>query len=391
MVIRMEALFRPTLTLVFFLGTASNAAFGERPYFQGLGDLPEGTFASWAHDISRNGRVVVGATPSTGSFSRQAFSWTRESGMVALGDLDGGNPISVAFGISGDGRTIVGGAENGKWEYVEGFRLDVDTGMQGLGDLPGGVDYSSGTAVSADATVIVGESSSEQFPEYSEAFRWTAEGGMVRLGDWPKGRLAYAAAVSADGNVVVGSATSSSGWEAYRWTPADGAQALGKLKNGKGSNAFAISPDGKVIVGEAHTFENGNHAWVPFRWTEETGMVGLLSAKNNRDGNTQAYDVSDDGSVIVGGDRNKNTAIYWTEIAGVRKLKDVLNGYGLDEDLKGWQLHSATGISGDGLTIIGNGLNPHGDPEAWIAHIPEPATAILLFATLLVIGPARRR
>ena len=30
----------------------------------------------------------------------------------------------------------------------------------------------------------------------------------------------------------------------------------------------------------------------------------------------------------------------------------------------------ATGVSADGLTIVGNGVNPGGNGEAWIAEIP---------------------
>jgi hypothetical protein len=41
--------------------------------------------------------------------------------------------------------------------------------------------------------------------------------------------------------------------------------------------------------------------------------------------------------------------------------------YGLD--LSGWTLYSATGISDDGKVIVGNGFNPMGLAEAWIADL----------------------
>ncbi|MCI0638820.1 MAG: hypothetical protein L0Y70_07080 [Gemmataceae bacterium] len=39
-----------------------------------------------------------------------------------------------------------------------------------------------------------------------------------------------------------------------------------------------------------------------------------------------------------------------------------------------WTLTSAEGISADGRTIVGTGVNPAGNQEAWLATIPEPST-----------------
>ena len=61
----------------------------------------------------------------------------------------------------------------------------------------------------------------------------------------------------------------------------------------------------------------------------------------------------------------------------MESLEDILvNDCGLD--LTGWQLYLATGVSDDGLTIVGYGHNPSGHGEAWIATIPEPATLSIL-------------
>jgi hypothetical protein len=47
----------------------------------------------------------------------------------------------------------------------------------------------------------------------------------------------------------------------------------------------------------------------------------------------------------------------------------LVDEFGLD--LTGWTLTSAAGISDDGLTIMGNGVNPDGKSEAWIAVLPS--------------------
>lgn len=55
----------------------------------------------------------------------------------------------------------------------------------------------------------------------------------------------------------------------------------------------------------------------------------------------------------------------------MRSLQSVLEDeQGLD--LSAWTLWTATGISGDGLAITGSGLNPSGDPEAWLVRLPGP-------------------
>ncbi len=59
-------------------------------------------------------------------------------------------------------------------------------------------------------------------------------------------------------------------------------------------------------------------------------------------------------------------ALLWDAQHGIRNLHAVLVGdYGLN--LTGWQLGAARGISADGNTIVGFGVNPAGQWEAWIA------------------------
>ena len=76
---------------------------------------------------------------------------------------------------------------------------------------------------------------------------------------------------------------------------------------------------------------------------------------------------------------------YATETLGVKALANVLeNEFGLD--LSGWKLSDVTGISDDGLTLVGCGRNPSQHAEGWIATIPEPATLLIfgLGAVILV-------
>jgi YD repeat-containing protein/probable HAF family extracellular repeat protein len=191
--------------------------------------------------------------------------------------------------------------------------------------------------------------------------------GMVGLGDLPGGDYYSAATdVSADGSVVVGLATSAAGVEPFRWTSDGGMVGLGYLPGGSsGGIAYGVSADGSVVVGHCDSASSGMEA---FRWTSDGGMVGL----GNLPGGSvmrEANDVSPDGSVIVGDGNfgSGNEAFIWDATNGVRYFKGVLTDLGLD--LTGWTLVEARGISADGLTVAGIGINPLDESEAWIANL----------------------
>jgi len=114
-----------------------------------------------------------------------------------------------------------------------------------------------------------------------------------------------------------------------------------------------------------------------FRWTSGGGMVGLGDLPGG-DFWSEALDVSADGSTVVGWgvSASGQEAFIWDQANGMRNLRDVLvSDLGLN--LTGWTLDAAYGISDDGQTIVGWGYNPSGNPEAWIATLPEPVTLSL--------------
>jgi probable HAF family extracellular repeat protein len=323
--------------------------------FMGLGDLAPGGYY-FAGPVSADGSTVLGRIiyPPVA----EAFLWTAEGGIVGLGDLPGGSFSSSPRAVSADGSVVVGVSSGSAGQ--ESFRWTSSSGMVGLGDFEGGDFHGSALDVSADGSVVVGWSwgSAGQ-----EAFRWTSGSGMVGLGDFEGGPFfSYARGVSADGSVVVGSSKSATGMEAYRWTADSGMVGLGFR-----SAALAVSSDGSTVVVVV--------ADQPFLWTADGGMVSLGSLPGAI--NSQPMAISGDGSVVVGYSASAlgKEAFLWDADHGMRVLQDVLaNDYGLD--LTGWSLEGASGISDDGLTIVGGGVSPSGKREAWIATIPEPTTAV---------------
>ena len=162
--------------------------------------------------------------------------------------------------------------------------------------------------------------------------------------------------------------------------------ALGELPGGLHySQAYGVSADGSIVVGTTSSERAFNGEAV--RWVN--GQIQPLSA-NPGPFSSVATAVSADGSVVVGRQSFSATldeAFVWDESNGLRSLRLVLTGLGLD--VTGWSLFEARGVSADGRTIVGYGTNPHGQTEAWVAVVPEPTLSAS--ATLISLLNVRRR
>lgn len=193
--------------------------------------------------------------------------------------------------------------------------------MVGLGVLPGADFSSQATGVSADGGLVVGMSGTPS--PTTEAFGWSSTTGMVGIGDLPESNFfSQAFAASADGSVIVGRGNQRTGTEAFRWTQAGGIVGLGFLPGGDNASvALAVSADGNVVVGV------GNVTTLP-------------------------------------------EAFIWDAANGMLNLRDVALAQGAD--LAGWTLSFAAGVSADGRTIVGGGINPAGSIEAFVLTLDAP-------------------
>ena len=124
-----------------------------------------------------------------------------------------------------------------------------------------------GAVACAVACVLAGSACTNENTRH-EADR---RGTFIALGSLPGYAYSEAAAVSADGSIIVGTSTSAAGFrQAVRWVAPQVPVALGFLGGGTSSHAKGVSADGDVIIGDADGgMSSGLHAFrslvSPFR------------------------------------------------------------------------------------------------------------------------------
>lgn len=357
----------PTMTLFAIAGWTVLAA-ATAAEFQGLGHLPGGDFSE-VSAVSADGSVVVGNSKDGGRLgASSAFRWSADTGMVGLGFLDGPNGNSWAQGVSADGSVVVGA------DFTSDMRAFRWTLQGGIEEIAGG---RNAFGASADGSVVAGIARGRP----SRPYRWTEQDGLERFDLQSGYEGGYGHAISDDGStIIVGQDYRDPQrgriQHVFRWTRQGGMQNLGQIPGHPFHSwylATDVSPDGSVVVGYGSAYNRPSEA---FRWTEETGMAGLGFLPGSSTDTTGAEAVSADGSIVVGSVGNwwdsedTQHAFIWNADDGMQRLQDVLiDDYALGAELSGWTLTSARGVSADGQTIMGGGINPDGNHEAWRAQL----------------------
>lgn len=325
--------------------------------------------------LSADGSTIVGShlysDYGTPIFIQHGVETELDSGLFLYGS---------ARGIALNG-TIVGGVSN-SYEAVQEAAVWQAGSLNYLDHDSGGMSASA-FAISADGQVIVGTASDSTFIRH--AARWV-NGQVESLGDLPGAAVGgRALAVSADGSVIVGAAAGNN--RAFRWM--SGTMEALPLIEPDGvqfSSAFDVSADGRRIVGQQthFSFLTDGLLW-------EDGVprnLGYLPGANK----TFPYAISADGSLIFGDSGVGFTlrAFMWDELNGMQDLMQVLSDAGVD--LQGWQrLHFVRDVSADGHTLLGYGYNAQGEYSPFIATIPEPGTLALAGVGFGLLARGRRR
>jgi probable HAF family extracellular repeat protein len=378
--------FRTVLAVLVAAGVVLCAGVVEGAWFMPLPQLPGSMQAGDAFAVSADGSTVVGT--SHDGLTNQAVKWTADGTVLEL--LNAGDS-SYARGVAADGQTVAAYRNVAGPGFQEALRWTETTGITNIGDLAGGPTGAGAYGVSDDGLVLVGSSFSDKG---GEAFRWTAAEGMSALGDLPGleyGGVAYGA--SRDGSVIVGYSRSFNGSEAFWWTTETGMVGLGDLPGGGFfSEAYDVSDDGSVVVGRSSASSDRIDPRA-FRWTAQTGMIEVSEGGPELGPTRIAEAVSGDGNVIVGSAYGPDGAFAWDAFHGTRSIAKILDNQGVD--VAGWDLGIARGVSFDGTTIVGLGINPEGKQQPWLARldggtfVPEPDSYVLIVLGLLaVLGSA---
>lgn len=321
------------------LGSPASAAD-----LRGTGFLAGGQ-ASFARGVSRDGRFVIGESHDPIAGAQVAAKWSQCLATLTLQQTFTG-PEASGRAADGDGITTVGAAF-GTSPY--GVVWDAAESPFVLGGDP---DSLGTVANSIGDTSIVG---AVQTVRGLRPCEWDRDGNLRFLATIPSlDTTGEALGVSVSGDVVVGYLWSTTGFvpHAVVWTRTGGAALLGQ------GVARAVSLDGSTVVGSL-----GQSA---FRRTSAgVDLLGTLTG----DRSSEALAVSGDGSVVVGLSHGPNGshAFYWSASTGMIDLADLLRVLGANTT--NWSLMRATGISADGLTIVGSGVNDLGNPEGWIATL----------------------
>jgi len=329
---------------------------------------PEGGYeSSFAYDVSADGSVVVGLVDGP---VENAFRWTADDGFKILPTLDG-----FAHAVSGDGSAVVGyqTVSDANGSHIEAFRWTASGGAVNLGTA--GYTSSRALAISSDGSLVAGGVSGAG---RTVAYVWSEENGMRLLG-WMTGGAPFtiATGVSETGTVVGYGRIAIGGYQAFYTEVSSGAvedpqlQGLGYYGGGNISRAAAITRDGQHIVGVADDSDTNSHA---VRWSRVSDGSGYSGA-TALDGGTgwyysEAMDVSAYGGIVVGSfieaDGDLGTqAFRWTEDGGAVSLEQWLSEGGVTTG--DWELREATAISEDGSTIVGWGQSVSGQEQAFIA------------------------
>jgi uncharacterized membrane protein len=296
----------------------------------------------------------------------------------------------MALAASSDGGVIVGAAANGAYPlpnaamWVDGIAHPLPV------PYPVPHEGSIATAVSRDGSVAAGYA---YFQTHSEtALRWV-DGVPQEIPGIPGLPHGRATAVSADGSVTAGVSFDRSASFARGWLWQDGAmRVLITPPGAAGAWVQGLSADGQTIVGQVDMYSpQFGVRWVAAIWRNGTPV--LLPEAGGSWPETRGMAISGDGSLVVGYSSplpgGPFSAFVWDEQHGLRNLSQILGDLGVD--LAGWRLTGATGVSSDGRTIVGLGVDRLGQPGSWIATIPAPGVSLLFGSCSIVLARRRRR
>ncbi len=339
---------------------------------------------SYARAVSADGSVVLGAFANPDGFWRPYFRSTGNMPEEVQGIPSNLRMANVRpNAISGNGLHWVGQydstASAGSPLPIGGTAAAID--MFGLPPDP--VAYGALLDVDANATQPVGYVNNTQ-PGGYRAFFWNSQGMPSPLtppmvGTMGMPQMWEAGATTRDGRITSGSLQDAQGsWWVVHWgaagvtLPPHSQGPAGSRRifvHGMSVNPLRVvgSYDDPAISGLAFVTDGGRFSILAPMGSGTT--MGPVS--------TNAWDVNDDATVIVGdmdgggmaGMPTRNAVVWPYQFPPApRTVEDILRGANVD--LRGAHLSIAYGVSADGKIVVGEAVDMGGGQVGFIARLP---------------------
>ena len=346
-------------------------------FFGGLGFDPTDSSVAGpgiANAVSGDGNYVVGR--SFDGVEQQAVEWSPQTHALTNLGYFGGNPASsVAWTVSADGSLVGGTSTSSSSPNGTAFLWTKAAGPQDIGGI---APYSSEGSVvrglNSTGSIAVGYSGIPPASGVSGASsvcvagRYTAGGGWTQL-QTPAGYVdTVAYNLSSSGVVAVGAAYSSTGSNAVIWNGTS-AKLLPTASGYTNSQAFAVNRSGSLMGGYCYKGATVEDACL---WYSSLGYAPKIIGHLPGDTRSYVRAMSGDGTLVTGisvSPSSTLTPFVWTSTGGMESLRDYLSSVGVNT-YASWKLQSVSGISDDGATIVGYGVDPNGKIEPFRAVIP---------------------
>ncbi|MGL4601371.1 MAG: autotransporter domain-containing protein, partial [Plesiomonas sp.] len=336
--------------------------------------------------LSSNGNIALGFTTPNSNQSKDAIAtvWDSKKGLIYLPKTDDYTDLSEATSISADTKYIVGflgqinsGAHNNRAVY-----WDESNQVHLLDNLSG--SSSAAYAISADGKVIVGEATTKE--NRDNAVYWNRDDGKIhsinQLGDDSK-----AINTNSDGSTIVGYTNiigNSSKQNAFKWTQATGMVELKTPTNygDYGSAATAVSDTGRIAgsVNVEKTSDPSDPLSHAAYWDSDGSFHDLGTLRTDHSGYSVSKSISRLGTVISGSSdaddfngQKQRYGFIWKEGVGMGSVNQWLESANVNAGAM--VAMSVNAMSSDGSTIAGSLSNLHGY-VARILSIKEPTSPL---------------
>jgi len=201
-----------------------------------------------------------------------------------------------------------------------------------------------------------------------------------------------------DSGQVVGNSWTTDGSDRAFLSTGGNLYDLGQIGGpGGASYAYAIN-NHSLVTGQASGGIGGNYD--AFLYTGMPGIDGNMYDLGNLGGSSEGWAINNAGQVVGDSylaDGTTDVAFLYsggdriTDLGGTMIDLNTLIANGSDTQTLGdWTLEAAYGINDNG-DIIGYGINPSGQTEAFELSVPEPASFSLLGVGALALLRRRRR